>query len=244
MIVEGPTDLTVFLDHEAVFSCLIRDISTRDISIHWIVNETDIKDFPLSLQNDLTTENVTSGEFGLYALVIIARLEYNGTRVQCVAENNDGDLIISDNATLYIQGKCKFKYYINAFHIRYYFFEPGLLASVNNLLISGNISSITISWSSPFSLDVTDIDPDICYSVFIYNITDEPITLISCTDCINITETQYTFTPDYPSPCHKYNFTIIPFNEVGQGFQTNTVYIHEDNQIPCKTIKLDNYITR
>ena len=104
VIVEGPTDLTVFLDQEAVFSCL-----TRDISTHWMVNETDIENLPLSLHDDLITEYVTSGEFGLFALVILSRAEYNETRVQCVAENDDGDTIVSDAATLIIQGECRLK---------------------------------------------------------------------------------------------------------------------------------------
>ena len=76
----------------------------------------------------------------------------------------------------------------------------------------------TFSWTAPFSLDVTGVDPDIWYSVLIYNVTDENNpTAIPCTDCINITETHYTFTPDYLSPCHVYNFSVIPVNGAGQG---------------------------
>ena len=80
-----------------------------------------------------------------------------------------------------------------------------------------NISSITISWSASFSLDVTNVDHDIWYSVLIYNMTDEPTVLD------NITETYYTFTPNYPSPCQKYIFTIIPFNEAGQGQSSENI---------------------
>ena len=96
----------------------------------------------------------------------------------------------------------------------------GSLASVDILTFKSG--SITISWSAPFSLDVTDVDPDIWYSVLIYNVTDNP-TAIPCTDCINITETHYTFTPDYPSPCHKYIFTVIPFNGAGQGHSSGNI---------------------
>ena len=99
----------------------------------------------------------------------------------------------------------------------------GLLASVERLTASiNNISFIIISWSAPFSLDVTAVDPDIWYSVLIYNVTDNP-TAIPCTDCTDITETHYTFTPDYPSPCHKYNFTVIPLNGAGQGHSSGNV---------------------
>ena len=79
-------------------------------------------------------------------------------------------------------------------------------------------TSVIISWTPPFSLDVTDVDPDVRYSVLVYNVTDENnSTDILCTNCINITETHYTFTPDYLSPCHLYLFSVIPFNGAGQG---------------------------
>ena len=95
----------------------------------------------------------------------------------------------------------------------------GLLSSVTNLranISSG--SSVSISWTAPWSLDVTGVDHDIWYSVLIQNVTDEDRpTDILCTDCTNITETHYTFTPDHLSPCHVYNFAIIPANGVGLG---------------------------
>jgi hypothetical protein len=71
---------------------------------------------------------------------------------------------------------------------------------------------------------VTDVDPDIWYSVMVYNVTDENSpTAILCTDCINITETHYTFTPDYLSPCHAYHFTVIPFNGAGKGESSHNI---------------------
>ena len=95
----------------------------------------------------------------------------------------------------------------------------GLPSSVTNLranISSG--SSVNTSWTAPWSLDVTGVDHDIWYSVLIQNVTDEDRpTGILCTDCTNITETHYTFTPDHLSPCHVYNFTIIPANGAGLG---------------------------
>ena len=104
--------------------------------------------------------------------------------------------------------------------------SPGLLSKVVELKATSNVSSVTISWTAPFSLDVTGVDPDIWYSVLIYNVTDENNpTAILCTDCINITETHYTFTPDYLSPCHVYNFSVIPVNGAGQGESSGDVTI-------------------
>ena len=104
--------------------------------------------------------------------------------------------------------------------------SSGSLSAVSDLRASSNASSVTISWTAPFSLDVTGVDPDIWYSVLIYNVTDENNpTAILCTDCINITETHYTFTPDYLSPCHVYNFSVIPVNGAGQGESSPSIAI-------------------
>ena len=98
------------------------------------------------------------------------------------------------------------------------FCVSGPVSAVGDLFIAESTTSLTISWTPPFSLDVTVVDPDIWYSVFIYNVTDENNpTAILCTNCTNITETHYTFTPDYLTPCHVYKLSVIPFNGAGQG---------------------------
>ena len=103
----------------------------------------------------------------------------------------------------------------------YIHFLSGTLSSVGGLRseIEGerNSTSINISWTAPFSLDVTDVDPDIWYSVLIYNVTDETAVPVPYPNCTNITETFCVFTPDYLSPCHKYNITVIPQNGAGVG---------------------------
>ena len=100
----------------------------------------------------------------------------------------------------------------------------GLVPAVMNLTAKSDVSSVTISWTAPFSLDVTGVDPDIWYSVLIYNVTNENnITAILCTDCTNISETHYTFTPDHLSPCDVYNFSVIPYNGAGQGESSGTI---------------------
>ena len=84
--------------------------------------------------------------------------------------------------------------------------------------------SILLSWSPPFSLDVTGVDPDIWYTVLISNATDEDNpTAVPCTDCHNLTQPHYTFTTANPSPCHKYSFIVIPQNGVGEGNRSEPV---------------------
>ena len=90
---------------------------------------------------------------------------------------------------------------------------------MSDLRAEGSSFSITISWSAPFSLH-----PDIWYSVLISNVTDEDHpTAVPCTDCHNLIQTHYTFSPHLPSPCHKYTFTVIPQNGVGQGDSSHPV---------------------
>ena len=118
-------------------------------------------------------------------------------------------------------------YELNYIHRFSYYTDilcSGPPSAVANLSAISSGSSVTISWRAPWSLDVTGVDHDIWYSVLIQNVTDEDRpTDILCTDCTNITETHYTFTPDHLSPCHVYNFTIIPANGAGLGESSDTV---------------------
>ena len=118
-----------------------------------------------------------------------------------------------------------------------YYVYSGLLLAVGDLEAKDNATSVTISWTPPFSLNVTGVDPDIWYSVFIYNVTDENNpTAILCTNCTNITETHYTFTPDYLSPCHVYNFSVVSLNGAGQGESSGNVTGTECSILKFSTI--------
>ena len=101
MILSDPDDMTVFLDDDAFFFCVTQDSS----SFHWRLNGTDYNDLSSDVQDDLIISSSSTGQSELIELIITARAEYNETRVQCVIESNDGDSVVSDNATLYVQGK-------------------------------------------------------------------------------------------------------------------------------------------
>ena len=96
-----PTDMTVFLDDDAFFSCVTRGSS----SSHWRLNGTDYNDLSSDVLDDLVIDSSSSALSETLNLLLPAKTEYNGTRVECVAENNDGDSVVSNTATLYIQGK-------------------------------------------------------------------------------------------------------------------------------------------
>ena len=98
----------------------------------------------------------------------------------------------------------------------------GPVSKVVDLRVRSNASSVIVSWTPPFSLDVTDVHPDVWYSVLIYNMTDENSTTVNlCTDCI---ETNYTFTHEYFSHSHVYNISVVPLNGAGEG-QSSTITI-------------------
>ena len=94
----------------------------------------------------------------------------------------------------------------------------GPLAPVGNVSVENGHDSILLSWSPPFSLDVTGVDPDIWYTVLISNVTDKDNpTAVPCSDCHNLTQPHYTFSTTNPSPCHKYSFAVVPQNGAGEG---------------------------
>ena len=105
---------------------------------------------------------------------------------------------------------------------------PGTLSSVGDLRITQNTTSLHISWTPPFSLDIPSegFGPNMWYSVLIYNVTDEhSAAVVPCTDCDDITDTYYTFTLDYLNSCHKYQFSVVPFNGAGQGETSSNITV-------------------
>ena len=210
----------------------------------WRVNGTRLQSLPPEIHNDLHVSGSNTDEgTRVETLTIPARAEYNGTGVQCVVVGY-GSSVQSGNATLQIQGiyndaiLCSSHHYLlwqtkhfcqcclslSGLHTlspcpgEYCLCCLGPPSAVADLKTTRNATSITISWEAPWSLDVTGVDHDVHYNISCFNVTDENNpTPISCTDCTNITETVYTFTPDHLSPCHVYKFSVTPFNGAGQG---------------------------
>ena len=123
-----------------------------------------------------------------------------------------------------------------------YTYHVGKLGCVENLTnITSSNTSVSISWTAPFSLNVTNEGPDIWYTVFIcekeklvidkeldtaagdivvtHNDTVDDTMDPICANFIEILQldTSYTLTPEHPSPCIQYVFTVIPYNGAGEG---------------------------
>ena len=78
---------------------------------------------------------------------------------------------------------------------------------MNNLIRNAS----TLSWDAPFSLDLTNVDPDIVYCVEVYNITCGRRDLI-ISDC-NVTEPSYT-SDDIAPDGYIYEYTVTPRSNV------------------------------
>ena len=90
----------------------------------------------------------------------------------------------------------------------------GPLAGVSNLttgdLIPGR--STLLSWVSPFSLDVTNVEPDITYCVDVYMYNDTMRHQIRSTCGVTATAYNVTFNEGEVTPCDIVNITVIPVN--------------------------------
>ena len=98
----------------------------------------------------------------------------------------------------------------------------GRLSAVGSPNITASNSTLSLTWEPPFTLDITNVDPDITgYCVEVVNFTSSLTLLSQC----GITETAFT----YPIPpdvnCHKYEFTIRPLNIAGMGDTATATFV-------------------
>ena len=90
----------------------------------------------------------------------------------------------------------------------------GPLDAPTNVRITRNYTTntTTITWRPPFSLDLTNIDPDIVYCIEVYSITMSfSVRELVVIDC-NVTEPSYHSNILHPS--YIYNITITPRSNV------------------------------
>ena len=84
------------------------------------------------------------------------------------------------------------------------------VTNLHHLFDQSSNTTITISWGPPFSLNLTNAEPDIQYCVDVYNVTgggDDHLQSVC-----DITDTYYTFTASDPDQL--FNFTVTPRSNV------------------------------
>ena len=91
-----------------------------------------------------------------------------------------------------------------------------------NVRVQKDDERVTIFWAAPFSLDVSRVEHDIWYWVHVYDKTLQR--QLNCTNCVDIYDTSYTFTPEQEDQCHEYTFTIVPVNGAGEGQRYHLAY--------------------
>ena len=106
-------------------------------------------------------------------------------------------------------------------------------------------SYVLISWSAVFSLDITDSDPDLWYSVTVHNTAngaDASTEVISCSDYQNTTETYYNFTINNNScPSELYVFSVTPVNALGKSSEEKDVWLYLCSQETLGKVDEDNH---
>ena len=186
---------------EAMFRCRNPNATT----IGWTVNGTNV-----NYHADFRQNNI--GNTG--SLTITARPQYNSTAVQCIVFFIDRPSEVSSPAILMTQGTKINNVHVSDFICTTLFLTyPGPLDAVTSLTKNGS----TLSWVAPFSLDLTNIDPDIVYCVDVYNITCGGRDLVS-SDC-HVTDTNYTAFSDG----YLYEYIVTPRSNVegaGNGTQS------------------------
>ena len=87
-------------------------------------------------------------------------------------------------------------------------------------------SELLLTWDAPFTLDITDVNPDVNYTVQIYLVNSSSTTLISE---YSIVSTEFnTPIPDL-EVCDRIFIVVIPVNEAGNGMKTEMSYFPPHN---------------
>ena len=99
----------------------------------------------------------------------------------------------------------------------------GLLAAVGSPSVDLVGTNISLTWTAPFTLDISNVDPDITYCVDVVNSTSSSIVLSEC----RITVTGFNFSIPLGRVCDNYTFTVTPVNVVGNGTAVTLGYFQD-----------------
>ena len=96
----------------------------------------------------------------------------------------------------------------------------GILSAVDALNITASNTTLSLTWESPFTLDITGVDPEI--SGYCVDVIISSVTLHSQCD---ITMMEFSYPLPQDAVCHSYVFIITPINVVGRGVSSSVSYI-------------------
>ena len=172
--------------NDTAFQCTV---SGTDVII-WRVDDTALNNADLANRNIMRLSDLTQQDGTVISTILIPATENNhNSSVQCIAVNLGGGASpISETVLYLVQGILD---------------PPGQLTIVT----TENDFTRRLTWQAPLSLDITDVDPDIChYNVCTtFNQTGEK-------SCDNVQETVYSFL-NVRVPLE---FSVSAVNVVGQ----------------------------
>lgn len=183
----------------AAFTCLSLSPSGDEIrQVQWLLNGTLLQH--LHLENVEAEFSTIGSGVGTLQFTDIP-LAYNMTTIRCHAEFSSGHWFVSNDATLLL--------------------IQDLLAAVGSPTLSTQDNSIILTWTPPFTLDITDITPDIeGYCVDVINASSSLNIYSRC----RINGTEFIYPIPLKSWCSLYLFTLTPVNRVGNGTRTTVSY--------------------
>ena len=195
-----PSNKTVPQMTIAMFECQL-----PGAVIGWRINGNLLPDSPL----ENITASTNSYGSGVDLLEVLARPEYNKTTVRCIGLYDDGrQPQYSPEVYLLIQGvvPCsRVSNYSTTIHIP---FVIGPLSGVTNIKRRPQVAELT--WNAPFSLNLTDVEPDITYCVKVINKTCNNNNVL-----INISDVSKPYLEhETLSNADLFNITIIPKSNV------------------------------
>ena len=93
-------------------------------------------------------------------------------------------------------------------------FHIGILNIAMNVIKVPSINAIIITWEPPFSMNLTNAEPDIVYCVDIFNVTsNQRVENHLISDC-SVLDTQYTYILNDPDPTNAFEVKITPRSNV------------------------------
>ena len=179
-------------------------------SIGWILNDVPFLQYsPPNATH--TSRSAGVGKPSIHMLTMLAREEYNGTRIQCLAALESNISFAEPAAMLTVQGSMPHsRSWCIHMHL-YLFYISGPLNAISSVSISFPSAEIVhLVWTPPFSLNLTTAEPDIVYCVDVYIVDTNMLTVSNCT----VFQNSYVFKVENPGPRDQFQFIITPRNNV------------------------------
>ena len=219
-IISPPVSVNVTIGTTASFQCTV-----EGGPLYWTVNGSDS---PGEWGGGVNFDTRPAGTGQMSTLSIMATLSRNITLVKCAV--ND---IESDTALLLIQGMCvcvhmricirQLHHDVRVMSITFSSNENcnllGLLGAPSGLSVNSNYTVIDLIWNEPYSLDITNMEPDISH----FRITVEN-TRTGSYFLANTSRAKFMlYQQSSVDVCTIYRFQVAAVNSVGFGESSEAV---------------------